>query len=171
MLILLFNLRGHSKGKKGNVALSALTLLAFLFFLHILQNCIQEHMQEMKGKYKGNNNGNTTINLPNVIVIDSSSNSNGRNNPKGDDGLLPLSEEDLGQWPIKTHMAQKEAQNRVYKPRAKKTNQKKQQKENKQQQAQHRNAPTPGKNTIQGLAYPIDAADVNIPMHRIDNIP
>ncbi|EFA02649.1 hypothetical protein TcasGA2_TC008370 [Tribolium castaneum] len=41
----------HSHGSKGggkhSIALTALTLLAFLFFLNILQNCLQEHMDEM----------------------------------------------------------------------------------------------------------------------------
>lgn len=34
-------------GGKHSIALTALTLLAFLFFLNILQNCLQEHMDEM----------------------------------------------------------------------------------------------------------------------------
>ncbi|KAK5643654.1 hypothetical protein RI129_007499 [Pyrocoelia pectoralis] len=34
----------HGGGKKRSVALSALTLLAFLFFLNILQNCLEEQM-------------------------------------------------------------------------------------------------------------------------------
>ncbi|CAH1995037.1 unnamed protein product [Acanthoscelides obtectus] len=41
---------GRGKGsKKSNrsIALSALTLLAFLFFLHILQQCLQEQMDNM----------------------------------------------------------------------------------------------------------------------------
>ncbi|CAG9100592.1 unnamed protein product [Plutella xylostella] len=37
----------HSYGKKNHAAMSALTLLAFLFFLHILQQCLREHMQSM----------------------------------------------------------------------------------------------------------------------------
>ncbi|GLV37353.1 hypothetical protein CBL_10680 [Carabus blaptoides fortunei] len=35
---------GGGGGGKKSVALSALTLLAFLFFLHILQTCLQEQM-------------------------------------------------------------------------------------------------------------------------------
>ncbi|XP_060804321.1 uncharacterized protein LOC132902573 [Amyelois transitella] len=35
---------GH---QKSNAAMSALTLLAFLFFLHILQQCIKDHMTAM----------------------------------------------------------------------------------------------------------------------------
>ena len=35
------------KSKGSGSALSALTLLAFLFFLNILQNCLKEHMQTM----------------------------------------------------------------------------------------------------------------------------
>ncbi|XP_072949263.1 uncharacterized protein [Epargyreus clarus] len=34
-------------GHKNNGAMSALTLLAFLFFLHILQQCLKEHMTSM----------------------------------------------------------------------------------------------------------------------------
>ncbi|XP_031766946.2 uncharacterized protein LOC116413225 [Galleria mellonella] len=34
-------------GQKNNAAMSALTLLAFLFFLHILQQCIRDHMTDM----------------------------------------------------------------------------------------------------------------------------
>ncbi|KAK4887025.1 hypothetical protein RN001_003296 [Aquatica leii] len=34
----------HDGGKKKSIALSALTLLAFLFFLNILQNCLEEQM-------------------------------------------------------------------------------------------------------------------------------
>ncbi|XP_059061779.1 uncharacterized protein LOC131854660 [Achroia grisella] len=34
-------------GQKSNAAMSALTLLAFLFFLHILQQCIKDHMTDM----------------------------------------------------------------------------------------------------------------------------
>ncbi|VVC94425.1 unnamed protein product [Leptidea sinapis] len=34
-------------GHKSNAAMSALTLLAFLFFLHILQQCLKEHMTAM----------------------------------------------------------------------------------------------------------------------------
>jgi hypothetical protein len=40
----------HSSSKGGgkhSIALTALTLLSFLFFLNILQNCLQEHMEEM----------------------------------------------------------------------------------------------------------------------------
>ncbi|XP_068631878.1 uncharacterized protein [Battus philenor] len=36
-----------SSGHKGNAAMSALTLLAFLFFLHILQQCLKDHMTAM----------------------------------------------------------------------------------------------------------------------------
>lgn len=35
------------KGKRS-VALSALTLLAFLFFINILQNCIDDHMNQLQ---------------------------------------------------------------------------------------------------------------------------
>ncbi|XP_044749005.1 uncharacterized protein LOC123309799 [Coccinella septempunctata] len=35
------------KKKKKSIAMTALTLLSFLFFLNILQNCIQEHMNQM----------------------------------------------------------------------------------------------------------------------------
>ncbi|KAF7278421.1 hypothetical protein GWI33_008456 [Rhynchophorus ferrugineus] len=41
-------IRYHNRGnsqkiyKKKSISLTALTLLSFLFFLHILQNCIQE---------------------------------------------------------------------------------------------------------------------------------
>ncbi|KPI92588.1 hypothetical protein RR46_13809 [Papilio xuthus] len=34
-------------GHKSNAAMSALTLLAFLFFLHILQQCLKDHMTNM----------------------------------------------------------------------------------------------------------------------------
>ncbi|XP_014369944.2 uncharacterized protein LOC106719963 [Papilio machaon] len=34
-------------GHKSNAAMSALTLLAFLFFLHILQQCLKDHMINM----------------------------------------------------------------------------------------------------------------------------
>ncbi|XP_030747653.1 uncharacterized protein LOC115876093 isoform X2 [Sitophilus oryzae] len=38
----------HRKGSgKKNMALTALTLLSFLFFLHMLQSCIQEHTEMM----------------------------------------------------------------------------------------------------------------------------
>ncbi|CAG4961983.1 unnamed protein product [Colias eurytheme] len=33
--------------KKSNAAMSALTLLAFLFYLHILQQCLKDHMTAM----------------------------------------------------------------------------------------------------------------------------
>ncbi|XP_050344015.1 uncharacterized protein LOC126769356 [Nymphalis io] len=36
-----------SGGHKNNAAMSALTLLAFLFFLHILQQCLKDHMTAM----------------------------------------------------------------------------------------------------------------------------
>nr|CAI5846502.1 unnamed protein product [Callosobruchus analis] len=40
--------RGKGSKKSGrSVALSALTLLAFLFFLHILQQCLQDQMDNM----------------------------------------------------------------------------------------------------------------------------
>lgn len=45
--IIFFTYSGHHGGKKGHAAMSALTLLAFLFFLHILQQCLREHMQSM----------------------------------------------------------------------------------------------------------------------------
>ncbi|CAG9583173.1 unnamed protein product [Danaus chrysippus] len=37
----------YSGGHKSNAAMSALTLLAFLFFLHILQQCLRDHMNAM----------------------------------------------------------------------------------------------------------------------------
>ncbi|CAH2041474.1 unnamed protein product, partial [Iphiclides podalirius] len=37
----------YTGSHKGNAAMSALTLLAFLFFLHILQQCLKEHMMAM----------------------------------------------------------------------------------------------------------------------------
>ncbi|XP_028178551.1 uncharacterized protein LOC114365986 [Ostrinia furnacalis] len=37
----------YGGGHKSNAAMSALTLLAFLFFLHILQQCIKDHMASM----------------------------------------------------------------------------------------------------------------------------
>lgn len=48
----------HSKGKepKKSIALSALTLLAFLFFLHILQSCLDETQH-------------TTTNTTTVVVM------------------------------------------------------------------------------------------------------
>ncbi|XP_023941365.1 uncharacterized protein LOC112048175 [Bicyclus anynana] len=42
-------------GHKNNAAMSALTLLAFLFFLHILQQCLREHM--------------TAISTPQVMIM------------------------------------------------------------------------------------------------------
>ncbi|XP_038212916.1 uncharacterized protein LOC119833104 isoform X2 [Zerene cesonia] len=38
---------GGGEYKKSNAAMSALTLLAFLFFLHILQQCLKDHMTAM----------------------------------------------------------------------------------------------------------------------------
>ncbi|KAI8432172.1 hypothetical protein MSG28_004635 [Choristoneura fumiferana] len=35
-------------GHKSNAAMQALTLLAFLFFLHILQQCLKDHMTAMQ---------------------------------------------------------------------------------------------------------------------------
>ncbi|XP_012547482.1 uncharacterized protein LOC105841945 [Bombyx mori] len=37
----------YGSGFKSNASMSALTLLAFLFFLHILQQCIKDHMNDM----------------------------------------------------------------------------------------------------------------------------
>ncbi|KAJ2951819.1 hypothetical protein O0L34_g13982 [Tuta absoluta] len=37
----------HGGGHKSNAAMSALTLLSFLFFLHILQQCLRDHMMAM----------------------------------------------------------------------------------------------------------------------------
>ena len=37
----------HKGGKLKGAALSALTLLAFLFFLNLLQTCLKEHMDTM----------------------------------------------------------------------------------------------------------------------------
>lgn len=42
-----FSHHSSGGGLKSNASMSALTLLAFLFFLHILQQCIKEHMTEM----------------------------------------------------------------------------------------------------------------------------
>ncbi|CAH0726988.1 unnamed protein product, partial [Brenthis ino] len=38
---------GGGSSHKNNAAMSALTLLAFLFFLHILQQCLKDHMTAM----------------------------------------------------------------------------------------------------------------------------
>lgn len=38
---------GHHKSKNQSASLSALTLLAFLFFLHILTSCLKEQMTSM----------------------------------------------------------------------------------------------------------------------------
>lgn len=44
----MFGFRHSSHGGgKSKIALTALTLLSFLFFLNILQNCLQEHMDAM----------------------------------------------------------------------------------------------------------------------------
>ncbi|KAJ8720205.1 hypothetical protein PYW07_012248 [Mythimna separata] len=37
----------YGGGHKSSASMSALTLLAFLFFLHILQQCIKDHMTDM----------------------------------------------------------------------------------------------------------------------------
>ncbi|XP_045480259.1 uncharacterized protein LOC123684831 [Harmonia axyridis] len=37
----------YSKKKKKSIAMNTLTLLSFLFFLNMLQNCIQEHINQM----------------------------------------------------------------------------------------------------------------------------
>ncbi|CAK1543073.1 unnamed protein product [Leptosia nina] len=59
-------------GHKSNAAMSALTLLAFLFFLHILQQCIKDHMTAMgtspvvimsAGKEGNENIGKTRVKL------------------------------------------------------------------------------------------------------------
>jgi hypothetical protein len=47
-------LKSKAKKLKG-AALSALTLLAFLFFLHVMQTCLKEHMD--------NNNANPTVSI------------------------------------------------------------------------------------------------------------
>lgn len=41
------NSRSHKVSKGNASAMSALTLLAFLFFLNILQSCLKEHMMAM----------------------------------------------------------------------------------------------------------------------------
>lgn len=38
---------GGGSGKKGSLAMSALTLLSFLFFINLLQGCIKDHMDAM----------------------------------------------------------------------------------------------------------------------------
>ncbi|RZC32930.1 hypothetical protein BDFB_004491 [Asbolus verrucosus] len=48
LIKILFCSHSSSKGSgKHGIALTALTLLSFLFFLNILQNCLQEHMDSM----------------------------------------------------------------------------------------------------------------------------
>lgn len=39
--------RSHSKTKNSSITTSALTLLAFLFFIHLLQSCLKEQMVSM----------------------------------------------------------------------------------------------------------------------------
>lgn len=46
-LIKSFNFSNYGGGHKSSASMSALTLLAFLFFLHILQQCIKDHMTDM----------------------------------------------------------------------------------------------------------------------------
>lgn len=46
-MFLFFRVQGKSTKKKG-LALTALTLLAFLFFLHYLQTCIEDHFDDMQ---------------------------------------------------------------------------------------------------------------------------
>lgn len=53
--------------------MSALTLLSFLFFLNILQNCIQEHMDSMEGQ---------------VIVMSRRKAAREAEKRKGEDGIL-----------------------------------------------------------------------------------
>ncbi|XP_063385459.1 uncharacterized protein LOC134671530 [Cydia fagiglandana] len=43
-----YSKHGHGGIHKSNAAMSALTLLAFLFFLHILQQCLRDHMTAMQ---------------------------------------------------------------------------------------------------------------------------
>lgn len=43
----LFSYKHHGGGGKSGAALSALTLLAFMFFLNILQQCLRDHMNSM----------------------------------------------------------------------------------------------------------------------------
>lgn len=43
----LFRFSNYGGGHKSNASMSALTLLAFLFFLHILQQCIKDHVTDM----------------------------------------------------------------------------------------------------------------------------
>lgn len=38
---------GHHKSKNSALAMSALTLLAFLFFINMLQSCLKEQMTSM----------------------------------------------------------------------------------------------------------------------------
>ncbi|PZC75344.1 hypothetical protein B5X24_HaOG206439 [Helicoverpa armigera] len=42
-----YSFSNYGGGHKSGASMSALTLLAFLFFLHILQQCIKDHMTEM----------------------------------------------------------------------------------------------------------------------------
>lgn len=42
-----FSFSHYGGGHKSSASMSALTLLAFLFFLHILQQCIKDHMADM----------------------------------------------------------------------------------------------------------------------------
>lgn len=51
---------GSSHGKSNASAMSALTLLAFLFFLNILQSCLKEHMLTMNPTVGGRNTSHTT---------------------------------------------------------------------------------------------------------------
>ncbi|XP_041981625.1 uncharacterized protein LOC121735024 [Aricia agestis] len=78
----------HSKGgHKSNAALSALTLLAFLFFLHILQQCLKDHM--------------TAMSTPQVMIMTSSR--------EGEDiGKTPNKLDKSGSTDIKRKSADKE---------------------------------------------------------------
>ncbi|KAG5885714.1 hypothetical protein JTB14_037734 [Gonioctena quinquepunctata] len=51
---------GYGKKKSRSVALTALTLLAFLFFLHILQSCLDQQMLETT---------TTTTAAPQIVVL------------------------------------------------------------------------------------------------------
>ncbi|CAF4842672.1 unnamed protein product [Pieris macdunnoughi] len=69
---------------KSKAAMSALTLLAFLFFLHILQQCIKDHMTAMStspimimsaGK-EGNEFEKTRLKLDKTVKIDTETDKN-----------------------------------------------------------------------------------------------
>ncbi|CAH2258976.1 uncharacterized protein LOC120631758 [Pararge aegeria] len=61
---------------KNNAAMSALTLLAFLFFLHILQQCLREHMTSLSTPQvmimTGGKEGEETIRRVSNLKVDKS---------------------------------------------------------------------------------------------------